>query len=98
MRGVLPAEPPPTATLMPYYVYVIRSQSANRRYVGQTDDLEQRLERHNAGLVFSTAPYRPWQLIHSEEFKTRADSMRRERELKTGKGRQWIKQHLLGGC
>ncbi len=50
---------------MAYWVYILRSESANRRYVGQTDDLARRLERHNAGLVFSTAPYRPWHLVHS---------------------------------
>ena len=48
---------------MPYWVYVLRSDSANRRYVGQTEDLERRLGKHNSGLVFSTAAYRPWSLL-----------------------------------
>lgn len=78
--------------MMPYWVYVLRSDSANRRYVGQTDDVERRLEKHNAGLVFSTAPYRPWHLLHSEEFRTRGDAMRRERFLKSGQGRVFLDQ------
>ena len=77
---------------MAYWVYVPRSDSANRRYVGQTDDLERRLSRHNAGLVFATAPYRPWRLVHSEQLQSRSEAMRRERFLKSGKGRQFLDQ------
>ena len=75
---------------MPYWVYVLRSQSTNRRYVGQTDGLQRRFERHNKGLVFATAPYRPWDLIHSEEYATRSQAMQRERALKSGQGRQFL--------
>jgi len=78
--------------MMPYWVYVLRSESANRRYVGQTDDLEQRLARHSSGLVFSTAPYRPWRLVLSEEFEVRSEAMRREQHLKSGKGREFLDQ------
>ena len=75
---------------MSYWVYVLRSVSGRRRYVGQTDDLERRLARHNAGLVFATAPYRPWRLLHAERWGTRAEAMRRERLLKSGQGRQFL--------
>jgi putative endonuclease len=75
---------------MPYWVYVLRSECADRRYVGQTDDLERRLARHNDGLVFSTAPYRPWRIVHSEEHSTRSEATQRERALKSGQGRQFL--------
>ncbi len=75
---------------MPYWVYVLRSYTAKRRYVGQTDDLERRVARHNDGKVFSTAPYRPWMLLHAEQFSTRSEAMRRERFLKSGQGREWL--------
>ena len=77
---------------MPYWVYVLRSKALSRRYVGSTDDLGARLARHEAGLVFATAPYRPWVLVHSETFGTRSEAMRRERFLKTGRGREFLKK------
>ena len=75
---------------MPCWVYVLRSERTNRRYVGQTDNLEIRLLRHNSGMIFSTAPYRPWHLIYSEEFSSRSEAMQRERFLKSGKGREFL--------
>jgi putative endonuclease len=83
-------EPAVPECLMPYWVYVLRSSSAPRRYVGQTDDLARRLARHSDGLVLSTAPYRPWRLVHSEHFMTRSEAMRRERFLKSGQGREFL--------
>ena len=77
---------------MSYWVYVLRSERVARRYVGQTDNLEARLNRHHSGLVFATAPYRPWRLIHSERFDSRSEAMRRERFLKSGQGRIFLDQ------
>ena len=75
---------------MPYWVYVLRSESGPRRYVGTTDNLEARLSRHDEGSVFSAAPYRPWHLVHSEPYRTRSQAMMRERFLKSGHGREWL--------
>jgi putative endonuclease len=70
--------------------------------VGQTSDLSRRLAQHNdpeCRLTLHTKRYPgPWRLLHCEEFPSRAAAMRREKELKTGKGRDWIKQVLLHGC
>jgi putative endonuclease len=75
---------------MPYWVYVLRSKKTKRRYIGQTDNLELRMMRHNCGMVTSTAPYHPWQLIFQEEYSTRSETMQRERFLKSGKGREFL--------
>jgi len=77
---------------MAYWVYILRSEKINRRYVGHTDDLDTRLARHNSGLVFATAPYRPWRLMHTERFSTRSEAMARERFYKSGKGRELLDQ------
>jgi len=77
---------------MPYWVYLLRSERTGRRYVGETDDLDARLCRHNAGLVFSTAPYRPWRLVYAEKFTCRTEARRRERFFKCGQGRALLKQ------
>lgn len=46
-----------------FYVYYLRSKNYNQNYIGYTEDLKLRLKRHNNGLVQSTKPYRPWELI-----------------------------------
>ncbi len=77
-------------------VYVLYSPSRDRLYVGHTDNLQLRLARHNEGLVRSTAPYRPWVLIYHESFPSRAAAMKREGALKSGRGRQWLRDVVLG--
>lgn len=71
-----------------YYVYVLRSEKTGRRYTGPCGDLEDRLQRHNSGYSDATKHGVPWQLLYQEEHKTRADAVRREAFLKTGKGRE----------
>ncbi len=86
---------------MAFFVYVLLNPEG-KTYVGQTTDLSSRLSQHNDSncrLTLHTKRRRgPWRLIHSEEFATRAAAMRREKELKTGKGRDWIQHVLLRGC
>jgi putative endonuclease len=73
---------------MRFIVYVLFSPSRQKSYVGQTENLEIRIRRHNAGLVRSTRPSRPWICIHSETYTTRAEALRRESHLKTPTGRR----------
>ena len=86
---------------MPYYVHVLRN-TEGKTYVGHTNDLERRVAQHNdpdCQFTLHTKRHkRPWKLIHTEEYATRSTAMRRERVLKTGKGRDRIKYHLLSGC
>ena len=78
-----------------YYVYIIRSLSLNTRYVGSTDNVSGRVEEHNLGKCRYTSGRRPWRLIYQEEYETRSDAMKRERFLKSGKGRKWLDENLL---
>ena len=71
-----------------YYVYVLQSKRTGRRYTGSAADVADRLERHNGGRSKATKSGRPWQLIHTESFDTRAEAVRRETYLKTGVGRE----------
>jgi len=75
-----------------FYTYIIYSDSRLIKYIGQTDDLERRIEEHNNGTLGGfTKNKGPWRLIHWEVFDTRAEAMNREKYLKTGVGRDWIK-------
>ena len=69
------------------YVYVLRSEKTGRRYIGSCEDIDDRLQRHNAGESKATSHGIPWILIHVEKFVTRSAAMSRERYYKTGRGR-----------
>ncbi len=76
-----------------YFVHVLYSEKANCKYTGYTEDLTRRLNQHNQGLLGKfTKGKGPWVLIHQEEFTTKKEAIIREKELKTGKGRDFIKQ------
>ena len=80
---------------MNYQVYAIRTIIGTRIYIGQTQDLAERFEKHNAGHVYSTRLDRPWILVAAEEFETRAQARWLERQLKSSQGRRerWMRQN-----
>ncbi|MBL7646241.1 MAG: GIY-YIG nuclease family protein [Candidatus Hydrogenedentes bacterium] len=90
---------------MQFYVYILRSESSGKTYVGQTSDLGKRLEQHNdvncRFTMYTKRNKGPWKLIHSEAYSSRSEAMNREKHLKSGQGRDWIKANFLqkdGGC
>jgi putative endonuclease len=80
---------PGTVHLM-FSVYVIRSLSTGKFYVGHTGDVERRLKEHNNGLSHYTRHERPWELVWSEECQSSSEAMRREQEIKSRKSRSYI--------
>ena len=77
-----------------FYVYILSSKSRGRHYTGHTANPTQRLGQHNHGITASTKNRGPWELVHREELATRAEAMRREKFLKSGKGRDELAQIL----
>jgi putative endonuclease len=64
--------------------------------VGYTSDLPSRLRSHNElGTSNWTKRYRPWELIYSEKYSTKRTAMQREKELKSGVGREFIRKNFL---
>lgn len=78
-----------------YFVYALSSLKEKRIYVGMSSDVERRIKEHNAGQVFSTKGYRPWMLIHKEEVGTRQEARNREKYLKSGVGKEWLKNQYM---
>ena len=75
-----------------FTVYILYSSDNNKTYVGFTSDLEARLKTHNElGTKGWTIKYRPWILIHTEKFECKKKAMDREKYLKTGVGREFIR-------
>jgi putative endonuclease len=79
---------------MDYFLYILYSPKFVKTYVGQTDNLKQRLVLHNSAKVKSTKPYIPWILIHYESFTSRAEAMKREAWFKSRAGRKKIAEIL----
>ena len=74
-----------------YRVYAISSQIRKYIYVGLTSNLEERLNRHNRGYEKTTKPYRPFKLIYTEHFNSRIEARKREKYLKSGVGKEFLK-------
>ncbi len=77
--------------IMNWFVYAIQSIQRNYIYVGLTSDLEKRISQHNNGKERTTRPYRPFILIHHEMFGTRLEARKREIYLKSGCGKDFLK-------
>jgi predicted GIY-YIG superfamily endonuclease len=82
-----------------WYVYVVRNPDG-KLYIGQTDNLPRGIHQHNDPLhtlTRTTKRFRgPWKLVHSEAVDSRQAALVREKALKSGQGRAWLKKVL--GC
>jgi putative endonuclease len=78
-----------------FYVYAIKSISRNYIYVGMTNNLERRMKEHNGGENRTTKPYRPFVQILTEEFNSREEARKREKYLKSGIGKEYLKTLLI---
>ena len=77
-----------------FYVYVLRSFADGLLYTGFTQELRQRIQQHDAGLVRSTAKRLPVELIYYEACRTQSDATRREKYLKSAWGKRYLKARL----
>jgi putative endonuclease len=75
-----------------YYVYAIKSLTRNYIYVGLTNNIERRILQHNKGENRTTKAYMPFIMIYSEKFETRNDARTKERYLKSGIGKEFLKK------
>ena len=70
-------------------------------YIGQTDNVQQRLKRHNGEIKNKLTSYtnkqgKGWKLLYSEQFNTRKEALSREKALKQHKGRDWLRKIIPG--
>jgi len=77
-----------------FFTYVLYSNIFKRLYIGHTNNLEKRIERHNNGYVTSSKAFRPYKLIYFEEHDSREKAVYRERTLKSLDGRKFVKQFI----
>ncbi|MCK6542938.1 GIY-YIG nuclease family protein, partial [bacterium] len=81
---------------MKFTVYILYSKSRQRYYVGQTQNLERRLDEHNNGLSLSTRNGAPWVIVYQLACDTRSDAMRIEKQIKKHGAARYIERQTLG--
>jgi putative endonuclease len=77
-----------------FYVYVLRSESDSGFYIGFSTDLKSRLSEHRLGASFATKSRGPWKLIYYEAYTECEDAEGREKFLKSGAGRRFLRTQL----
>ena len=79
-----------------YFVYILYSKQLDRYYVGQTDNIEKRLQSHLSGISKYTSSAKDWTIVYTETFQTREHAIKRENEIKRMKSRRYIESLLQG--
>lgn len=77
-----------------YYVYILYSHKDQKYYAGYTGDLGNRLKEHQKGQVKSTKHRRPLEPVYYEAYRNEEDARRRERYMKSGKGKKFLRVRL----
>jgi putative endonuclease len=75
---------------MPYTVYIIYSQTLDQYYIGQSENLTDRLYRHSNSGSKSTKKANDWVLKYTQTFSSRYEAIKRELEIKKKKSRKYI--------
>lgn len=80
-----------------FYIYAIKCEN-DSVYIGQTEDLPKRWKEHKNGIASEwTKKCRPLYIVHYEELSSREEAVKREKDLKTGFGRKWLKREIESG-
>ena len=79
---------------MLYTVYILFSPSHDKIYIGYTSNLLVRFKSHNEFGKDWTAKFRPWVVIFCEYYENKKETMHREKQLKGGQGRSWIRKKI----
>lgn len=77
-----------------YFVYILKSEKDGNFYTGYTRDLRGRIKLHNEGKVPSTKNRIPLKLVYFEGCLNQQDATRREKYLKSGNGKIYLKNRL----
>lgn len=79
-----------------FTVYVLYLRNYNKIYIGCTSNLEARFLSHNSlGTKGWTIKFRPWKIVYTEKFESIPKALKREKELKTSRGRAWIRETII---
>ncbi|MBT8272221.1 MAG: GIY-YIG nuclease family protein [Bacteroidia bacterium] len=81
---------------MKYFVYILYSFKREKYYVGQTENISKRLDRHNLGHVKSTKSGIPWKLIWKIELESRSKALLLEKKIKKRGAKRYLEDNQFG--
>ena len=73
-----------------FSIYILYSTKVDKYYVGESEDVATRLKSHLSGISKFTSIADDWKIVYTEEYETRTEAIRREREIKKKKSRKYI--------
>ena len=82
--------------MVKWYTYIIYSFKTDKYYIGSTENLNWRVERHNMGWGKYTKRGIPWEIVYYESFDNKTEAIKREREIKKKKSRKYIEKLING--
>ncbi len=78
-----------------YYVYALYNKLSDKIYIGQTNNLARIiLEHNNKNIHYTGKIVGQWELFYNEESASRSAAMAREKQLKSYRGREFLKTQL----
>jgi len=78
-----------------FYAYVLYSEDFDRLYIGQTNNIMDRIKRHNSGYEDVTKPYRPWKVVYCDICESRGIAVQREKFWKLSQNRRKIRTNYI---
>ena len=77
-----------------YYTYVLYSKKLDKFYIGYSRNLKRRIKEHLGGRTFAGSRMKDFSLVYYEACVSVEDAMDREKQLKTGFGRGYLRKRL----
>ncbi len=81
---------------MKYYLYILKSLSTDKFYIGVSQNPERRLIYHNTIEKGFTSRYRPWELVFIKPFNSKSEALKVERKIKNWKSKSMIRKIISG--
>ncbi|MBM3206694.1 MAG: GIY-YIG nuclease family protein [Candidatus Staskawiczbacteria bacterium] len=75
-----------------FYFYILKSEKTNQYYIGSTENFDNRLKKHNLGMVKSTKSSKPWKMVFIQNFLTFSEARKMEVKVKKWKSRTAIER------
>jgi putative endonuclease len=77
---------------MPFFVYIVFSNTKDKFYIGYTSDIEERIIRHNQKSKGFTGNNNDWEIVYSEIFSEKSEALAREKQIKSWKSKIKIQE------
>jgi len=77
-----------------WYTYSLYSKKLDKFYIGSTNDLKRRIKEHKFSKTYTTIRMKDWKLVYYEACLSKKDAQNREKQLKTGFGRGYLRKRL----